>query len=167
MLLAIDVRNTHTVVGLISGAGSYGKVAQHWRIRTESEVTADELGGADLHCRESGVSDYFADSDAQAIAIVRELVRNLPEIDKARLIMQDTAPPRYDPKEIYGIVSRDLKTPYDVREVIARIVDHSDFTEFKALFGTTLVCGFAHIHGYPVGILGNNGILFSDRYPRA
>jgi acetyl-CoA carboxylase carboxyltransferase component len=76
--------------------------------------------------------------------------------------MLDPAPPRYDPEEIYGIVSRDLKTPYDVREVIARIVDHSDFSEFKALFGTTLVCGLARIHGYPVGILGNNGILFSD-----
>ena len=132
------------------------------RAATGEEVTADELGGADLHCRESGVSDYFADSDPHALAIVRELVRNLPAAGKARLSQQDPAPPRYDPKEIYGIVSRDLKTPYDVREVIARIVDHSDFTEFKALFGTTLVCGFAHIHGYPVGILGNNGILFSD-----
>ena len=129
---------------------------------TGEEVTADELGGADVHCRESGVSDYFADSDGHALAIVRELVRNLPGADKARLSRRDPAPPRYDPKEIYGIASRDLKTPYDVREVIARIVDHSDFTEFKALFGTTLVCGFAHIHGYPVGILGNNGILFSD-----
>ena len=132
------------------------------RAATGEEVTADELGGADLHCRESGVSDYMADNDAQAIAIVRELVRNLPEADKAGLRMQDPAPPRYDPKEIYGIVSRDLKTPYDVREVIARIVDSSDFTEFKALYGTTLVCGMARIHGYPVGILGNNGILFSD-----
>jgi acetyl-CoA carboxylase carboxyltransferase component len=132
------------------------------RAATGEEVTADELGGADLHCRESGVSDYFADNDAHAIAMVRELVRNLPEADKARLTMQDPTSPRYDPKEIYGIVSRDLKTPYDVREVIARIVDHSDFTEFKALFGTTLVCGMARIHGYPVGILGNNGILFSD-----
>jgi acetyl-CoA carboxylase carboxyltransferase component len=129
---------------------------------TGEEVTADELGGADVHCRESGVSDYFADSDRHALAIVRELVRNLPEVDKAPLRMRDPAPPRYDPKEIYGIVSRDLKTPYDVREVIARIVDSSEFTEFKALFGSTLVCGFARIHGYPVGILGNNGILFSD-----
>jgi acetyl-CoA carboxylase carboxyltransferase component len=104
----------------------------------------------------------LADNDRHAIAIVRELVRNLPDPEKACLSMRDPVPPLYDPKEIYGIVSRDLRTPYDVREVIARIVDGSDFTEFKALFGSTLVCGFAHIHGYPVGILGNNGILFSD-----
>lgn len=129
---------------------------------TGEEVTADELGGADVHCRESGVSDYFADNDPHAIAIVRELVRNLPASEKARLSMRDPVPPLYNSKEIYGIVSRDLRTPYDVREVIARVVDGSDFTEFKALFGSTLVCGFAHIHGYPVGILGNNGILFSD-----
>ncbi len=129
---------------------------------TGEEVTADELGGADVHCRESGVSDYFADNDPHAIAIVRELVRNLPEGEKARLTMRAPKPPLYDPQEIYGIVSRDLKTPYDVREVIARIADGSEFTEFKALFGSTLVCGFAHIHGYPVGLLGNNGILFSD-----
>ncbi len=129
---------------------------------TGEEVTADELGGADVHCRESGVSDYYADNDAHAIAIVRELMRNLPAADKTRLAMRKPHPPRYDPLELYGIVSRDLRTPYDVREVIARIVDTSEFTEFKALYGTTLVCGFAHIHGYPVGILGNNGILFSD-----
>ncbi len=129
---------------------------------TGEEVTADELGGADVHCRESGVSDYYADNDLHAIALVRELVRNLPENDKASLTMRDPVPPLYDPKEIYGIVSRDLKTPYDVREIIARIVDGSEFTEFKAMYGSTLVCGFAHIHGYPVGILGNNGILFSD-----
>ncbi len=129
---------------------------------TGEEVTADELGGADVHCRESGVSDYFADDDPHAIAIVRELVRNLPAADKTRLSMREPRPPCYDPTEIYGIVSRDLKTPYDVREIIARIVDDSVFTEFKALYGVTLVCGFAHIHGYPVGILGNNGILFSD-----
>ncbi len=129
---------------------------------TGEEVTADELGGADVHCRESGVSDYFADDDPHAIAILRELVRNLPAAGKTRLDMREPRPPRYDPQEIYGIVSRDLKTPYDVREIIARIVDDSDFTEFKALYGATLVCGFAHIHGYPVGILGNNGILFSE-----
>ena len=132
------------------------------RAATGEEVTADELGGADVHCRESGVSDYFADDDRHALAIVRELIRNLPEVPKTPLPMRDPTPPRYDPKEIYGIVSRDLKTPYDVREIIARIVDGSQFTEFKALYGSTLVCGFAHIHGYPVGILGNNGILFSD-----
>jgi acetyl-CoA carboxylase carboxyltransferase component len=94
--------------------------------------------------------------------MVRELVANLRRGDKTALTTRPPAAPKYDPKEIYGIVSRDLKTPYDVREVIGRIVDGSEFTEFKALFGATLVCGMAHIHGYPVGILGNNGILFSD-----
>ncbi len=132
------------------------------RAATGEEVTADELGGADVHCRESGVSDYFADNDPHAIALVRELVRNLPGIDKTRLTVRKPRPPRYDPQEIYGIVSHDLKTPYDVREIVARIVDDSEFTEFKTLYGTTLVCGLAHVHGYPVGILGNNGILFSD-----
>jgi acetyl-CoA carboxylase carboxyltransferase component len=129
---------------------------------TGEEVTADELGGADLHCRESGVSDYFAEDDRHAIEILRKLIKNIPNPEKARLSMQDPAPPLYDPKEIYGIVSRQLKVPYDVREVIARIVDRSEFLEFKELYAPTLVCGWAYIHGYPVGIIGNNGILFSD-----
>jgi acetyl-CoA carboxylase carboxyltransferase component len=129
---------------------------------TGEEVTAEELGGADLHCRESGVSDYYAENENDAIVILRKIVRNLPDNEKVRLSTREPAPPLYDPREIYGIVSRDLSTPYDVREVIARIVDQSRFLEFKELYGTTLVCGWAHIHGYPVGILGNNGILFSD-----
>jgi acetyl-CoA carboxylase carboxyltransferase component len=129
---------------------------------TGEEVTADELGGAELHCAESGVSDYYAEDDAHAIEIVRQLVANLPENRKARLSTRKPEPPLYDPREIYGIVPRDLAAPYDIREVIARIVDASEFIEFKEMYGTTLVCGFAHIHGYPVGILGNNGILFSE-----
>ncbi|MEA3470507.1 MAG: carboxyl transferase domain-containing protein, partial [Thermodesulfobacteriota bacterium] len=129
---------------------------------TGEEVTADELGGADLHCRDSGVSDYYAEDDRHALSIVRKIVKNLPQNEKARLSMQDPAPPIYDPKEIYGIVSRELKVPYDVREIIARMVDRSEFLEFKELYGSTLVCGWAYIHGYPVGILGNNGILFPD-----
>ena len=129
---------------------------------TGEEVTADQLGGADLHCRESGVSDYIADDDRHAIAILRNIVANLPDTEKAKLTMRPAKPPIYDPKEIYGIVSRDLKTPYDVRELIARIVDGSEFLEFKELFAPTLVCGWAYIHGYPVGILGNNGVLFPD-----
>jgi len=129
---------------------------------TGEEVTADELGGADLHCRQSGVSDYLAENDMQALAMVRESVKHLPKNEKSRLPMETPRPPLYDPKEIYGIVSRELKIPYDVRELIARLVDGSEFLEFKQRFGPTLVCGFAHIHGYPVGILGNNGILFSD-----
>jgi acetyl-CoA carboxylase carboxyltransferase component len=129
---------------------------------TGEEVTADELGGAELHCMESGVSDYFAEDDAHAIEIVRKLVANLPEPCKARLTTRDPKPPLYDPEEIYGIVPRDISAAYDIREVIARMVDGSEFIEFKELYGPTLVCGFAHIHGYPVGILGNNGILFSE-----
>ena len=129
---------------------------------TGEEVTADELGGADLHCRESGVSDYYAEDDRHALEILRKIIKNLPNQEKARLSMQEPAPPIYDPKEIYGIVSRQLKVPYDVREVIARIVDRSEFLEFKELYAPTLVCGWAYIHGYPVGIIGNNGILFSD-----
>jgi len=129
---------------------------------TGEEVSADELGGAELHCSESGVSDYYAEDDAHAIDIVRELIANLPDNEKARLSTRDPKPPLYDPKEIYGIVPKDIAAPYDIREVIARIVDGSEFTEFKEMYGTSLVCGFAYIHGYPVGILGNNGILFSE-----
>jgi acetyl-CoA carboxylase carboxyltransferase component len=129
---------------------------------TGEEVTADQLGGAEVHCIESGVSDYFAEDDAHAISIVRKIVGTLPKNEKTKLTMREPKPPAYDPKEIYGIVSEDLKIPYDCREVIARIVDGSEFLEFKELYGPTLVCGFAYIHGYPVGILGNNGILFSN-----
>jgi acetyl-CoA carboxylase carboxyltransferase component len=129
---------------------------------TGEDVSADELGGADLHCRQSGVSDYLAENDAQAMAMLREIARHIPPTEKAHLPMETPRPPLYDPREIYGIVTRELKIPYDVREVIARIVDGSEFMEFKQLYGPTLVCGWAHIHGYPVGILGNNGILFSD-----
>jgi len=129
---------------------------------TGEEVTADQLGGAEVHCRESGVSDYFADDDAHAVSIVRSIVGALPLNGKTRLSLRDPKPPAYDPREIYGIVSRDLKVAYDCREIIARMVDGSEFLEFKELYGPTLVCGFASIHGYPVGILGNNGVLFSD-----
>jgi acetyl-CoA carboxylase carboxyltransferase component len=129
---------------------------------TGEEVTADDLGGAMLHTSESGVSDYIAEDDADAIRIIRNIVKNLPPQEKASLAMQPPEPPLYDPKEIYGIVSRDLAIPYDCREVIARMVDGSRFLEFKEMYGSTLVTGWAHIHGHPVGILGNNGILFSE-----
>ncbi len=132
------------------------------RAATGEEVTADELGGADLHCRESGVSDYYAEDESHAIEILRKIVKNLPDNRKAQLSIREPAPPLYDPKEIYGIVNRDLRQPYDVRQVIARIVDRSELMEFKELYGPTLVCGWAYIHGYPVGILANNGVLFSD-----
>ena len=129
---------------------------------TGEEVTADELGGADVHCRDSGVSDYLADDDAHCIEIIRNIVGNLPPAGKGKTGQRASKDPLYDPKEIYGIIPPALNIPYDVREIIARMVDGSEFLQFKALYGPTLVCGWAHIHGYPVGILGNNGILFSD-----
>jgi len=129
---------------------------------TGEEVSASELGGTDVHCRESGVSDYPAEDDAHCIEIIRDIVGNLPPPRKTDIGQRQPAPPLYDSEEIYGIVPTNLSVRYDVREVIARIVDGSEFLEFKALFGPTLVCGWAHIHGYPVGILGNNGILFSE-----
>ncbi|MDI6796172.1 MAG: carboxyl transferase domain-containing protein [Desulfatibacillaceae bacterium] len=132
------------------------------RAATGDVVTADELGGAMVHCAQSGVSDYIAENDAHAIEIVRSIVANLPSREKHLHPEVKAEPPAYDPKELYGIVSPDLSQAFDIREVIARIVDGSRFLEFKELFGPTLVCGFAHIHGYKVGILGNNGILFSD-----
>jgi acetyl-CoA carboxylase carboxyltransferase component len=132
------------------------------RAATGEEVSADELGGASIHCRESGVSDYLAEDDAHCIEIIRKIVKNLPSPQKADILTREPFSPIYDPKEIYGIVPRSLNIPYDVREVIARIVDGSQFLEFKALYGRTLVCGWAYIHGYSVGILANNGVLFSD-----
>jgi acetyl-CoA carboxylase carboxyltransferase component len=132
------------------------------RAATGEEVTADELGGAMVHCRESGVSDYLAEDDTHCIDIIRQIVKTLPPPKKAELETTEPRPPLYDPKQIYGIVPRSIMVPYDVREVIARMVDGSEFLEFKALYGPTLVCGWAYIHGYPVGILGNNGILFSE-----
>ena len=132
------------------------------RAATGEVVTADELGGADLHCRDSGVSDYWAEDDAHAIQIIRDIVQNLPNPGKSSLSTRAPRPPLYDPKELYGIIPKSLSTLYDIREVIARIVDGSEFLEFKALYGPTLVCGWAYIHGYPVGILGNYGVLFSN-----
>lgn len=129
---------------------------------TGEVVTAEDLGGADVHCRTSGVADHYAQDDKYALQIARQLVGNLNRQKKISLATKETVEPLYDTKELYGIVSADLRKPFDVREVIARIVDGSEFDEFKALYGTTLVCGFAHIYGYPVGIVANNGILFSE-----
>jgi acetyl-CoA carboxylase carboxyltransferase component len=129
---------------------------------TGEEVTADELGGAGVHCRDSGVSDYFAEDDAHCIHIIRQIVKGLPPARKSEIKTREPRPPLYDPKEIYGIVPKSINIPYDIREVIARMVDGSEFLEFKALYGPTLVCGWAYLHGYLVGILGNNGVLFSD-----
>ncbi len=130
---------------------------------TGEDVTAEELGGADVHTRISGVADHFADSDEHALAIVREIVDNVAgERPAPAWVQAAPEPPRYDPEELYGIVPTDPRSAYDVREVIARVVDGSRLHEFKANYGDTLVCGFAHLHGYPVGLLANNGILFSE-----
>ncbi len=129
---------------------------------TGEEVTDEDLGGADVHCRISGTADHYAQNDDHAIQICRNIVETLDRPKKFELDRARAEDPYYDPEELYGVVPTDLKQPFDVREVIARIVDGSRFQEFKALYGLTLVCGFARIHGYPVGILGNNGVLFSE-----
>ena len=129
---------------------------------TGEEVSAEELGGADVHTRISGVADHFAHDDDHALALARRIVGTLNQTKRPPLEIRTPAEPKYDPEEIYGLVPDDLRQPYDVREVIARIVDGSELDEFKARYGTTLVTGFAHIHGYPVGIIANNGILFSE-----
>lgn len=185
MMSKMGIPQIVAVMGLCTAGGAYGvamsseivHVKGHGAIflggpplvkaATGEEVTADQLGGPMVHCVESGVSDYIAEDDGHAIAIVRDIVKHLPKNEKTRLSMSDPRPPAYDPKEIYGIVSRDLSIPFDIREVIARIVDGSEFLEFKALYGPTLICGYAYIHGYPVGILGNNGVLFSESAEKA
>src|SRR5215207_4947839 len=129
---------------------------------TGEDVTAEELGGADVHTRRSGVADHFAENDEHALATVRSVVENLNTEKKAPWIVHEPEEPLYDPAELYGIVPSDYRQGYDVREVIARIVDGSRLHEFKPRFGETLVCGFARVFGHPVGILGNNGILFSE-----
>jgi len=132
------------------------------RAATGEVVTPEELGGGDVHTRISGVCDHLAANDEHALALAREIFQNLPRSEKFPLDVEASEPPAYDPEEIYGIVPPDPRRPFDVREVIARIVDGSRFHEFKALYGTTLVTGFARIHGYPVGIIANNGVLFSE-----
>ncbi len=125
-------------------------------------VSAEDLGGADLHSRVSGVTDHLAVDDAQALAQARNIVANLNRQKNVELAMKEPVDPRYAAEEIYGVIPKDKRHPYDVREVIARIVDDSQFDEFKKNYGTTLVAGFAHIFGYPVGIVANNGVLFSE-----
>ncbi|MEC8624335.1 MAG: carboxyl transferase domain-containing protein [Bdellovibrionota bacterium] len=134
---------------------------------TGEEVTAEELGGASVHTSQSGVADHFAEDEEEALEITRNIIENLNYKSKGYLLRQkeikkEVKPPVYDAKELYGIVNKDTKIPFDVREVIARLVDGSEFHEFKERFGTTLVCGFAHLYGHPVGIVANNGILFSE-----
>jgi acetyl-CoA carboxylase carboxyltransferase component len=129
---------------------------------TGQDVTAEELGGADVHTRRSGVADHFATSDEHALALARQVVRNLHRRKELPWDVAPPEPPALDPQELYGLVPEDFKHELDAREVIARIVDGSRFAEFKALYGDTLVCGFARIEGYPVAILANKGVLFAE-----
>ncbi|URQ74698.1 MAG: methylcrotonoyl-CoA carboxylase [Candidatus Ochrobactrum gambitense] len=129
---------------------------------TGEVVTAEDLGGGDVHTRLSGVADHLANDDAHALQIARAIAANLNSEKRSFIPKGDGAAPLYDPEELLGVVSADTRIPYDVREVIARLVDGSDFDEFKARYGTTLVCGFASIYGMPVGIIANNGVLFSE-----
>jgi 3-methylcrotonyl-CoA carboxylase beta subunit len=150
---AIIVRNQGTI---FLGGPPLVKAA------TGEVVSAEDLGGADVHSRISGVTDHYALNDAHALAIARRIVGNLGPPHQARLQTSPPREPAYDPRELYSIVPADPRKPYDVREVIARIVDGSELDEFRQLYGTTLVCGFARLFGYPVGIVANNGVLFSE-----
>src|SRR5437867_11095940 len=150
---AVIVRNQGTI--FLGGAPLV-------RAATGEEVSAEDLGGADVHTRISGVADHLAEDDTHALEIARDIVAHLGRASGATLDLAPGEPPRYDPDEIYGLLPRDLRQPYDVRELIARLVDGSRFHEFKARYGTTLVTGFAHLQGIPVGILANQGVLFSE-----
>ncbi|AQV92432.1 methylcrotonoyl-CoA carboxylase [Cupriavidus necator] len=129
---------------------------------TGEEVSAEDLGGADVHTRLSGVADYFAQNDHHALSLARNIVQHLNRRKPDQIRLHEPVEPLYPVEELYGVIPTDTRKPYDVREVIARLVDGSEFDEFKARYGTTLVCGFARIWGYPVGIIANNGILFSE-----
>jgi acetyl-CoA carboxylase carboxyltransferase component len=150
---AIIVKETGTI---FLGGPPLVKAATH------EEVTPEELGGADVHCRISGVADHYAHDDMHAIQICRSIVESLNRPPKTYLDVKPPEEPLYPAEEIYGVIPRDSRTPFEVREVIARVVDGSKFHEFKKFYGTTLVCGFARILGYPVGILANNGVLLSE-----
>ena len=129
---------------------------------TGEEVDVESLGGAAVHCELSGVTDHYAEDDAHAIEITRRIVAHLNRQKSKMLHQKEAHPPLYAAEELYGIIPKDPRTPYDVREVILRLVDHSHFQEFKARYGSTLVTGFAHLHGFPIGVVANNGVLFSE-----
>jgi len=129
---------------------------------TGEEISAEDLGGGDLHAKKSGVVDHLAENDEHALTIVRDIVSTLQPEAGAGIELREPRPPLFDAEELYGIIPEDVRAPYDVHEIIARIVDGSEFHEFKPLYGSTLVCGFAHIWGVPVAILANNGVLFSE-----
>ncbi|MGB0263043.1 MAG: carboxyl transferase domain-containing protein, partial [Henriciella sp.] len=134
---------------------------------TGEEISAEDLGGADVHTRQSGVADHYAINDQHALTIVRSIIDTLHLSEPNPVGLSPSRPPRYDPKELYGLIPEDLRTPYDAREIIARLVDGSEFHEFKQLYGETLVCGFARLSGMPVAILANNGILFGESAQKA
>lgn len=134
---------------------------------TGEEVSAEELGGAEVHTRESGVADHYAQDDRDALLICRDIVANLNRTFRQPMALKTPVDPLYSQDELYGIIPRDTRKPYDIREVIARLVDGSEFQEFKANYGTTLVTGFAHLYGMPVGIIANNGVLFSESAMKA
>ena len=129
---------------------------------TGEVVSAEELGGADVHARISGVVDHYAQDDAHALSMARDIVANLNRVKQPDIVLRESVEPKYPIDDLYGIVPASLRKPVDVREIIARLVDGSDFDEFKQLYGTTLICGFAHLYGVPVGIVANNGILFAE-----
>ena len=134
---------------------------------TGEEVSAEDLGGADVHTRLSGVADHFAEDEEHGLEILRDIVSHLNTPACAAFAVQASEEPLYDPSELYGVLPKDTRTPYDVREVLARLVDGSRFHEFKSRYGTTLVCGFSHVMGMPLGIIANNGILFSESAQKA
>ena len=129
---------------------------------TGEVVSAEDLGGGDVHTRLSGVADHLAQNDLHALALARQAVRNLNRAKSPTIALHPVQAPLFDARELYGVIPTDARKPFDVRDIIARVVDGSEFDEFKARFGTTLVCGFARIEGMPVGIIANNGILFSE-----
>ena len=150
---AIIVRNQGTI---FLGGPPLVKMA------TGEEVSAEELGGADVHSRESGVTDHYARNDHHALQLARSAVRHLNRVKPITMDVKDLVEPLYPASDLHGIVPMNIRKQYDVREIIARVVDGSEFDEFKALYGSSLVCGFAHLYGYPIGIVANNGILFSE-----
>lgn len=150
---AIIVRNQGTI---FLGGPPLVKAA------TGEEVSAEDLGGGDVHARTSGVADYLAEDDDHALGLARQIVSRFNWEKKGKLLTREPIAPLYDPEDLYSVVESDPRKPYDAREIIARLVDGSEFDEFKPLYGSTLVTGFAHLHGFPIGILANNGILFSE-----
>lgn len=162
----VPAMSDETVIVRGTGAESQGTIFLGGpplvKAATGEVISATDLGGADTHGRRSGVVDHVANNDEHALEIVRSIIARLGSHERTLLPTRDARPPAYDPEELYGVIPQDVRAPYDVREVIARTVDGSEFDEFKALYGTTLVTGFAHIWGMPVAILANNGVLFSE-----